>query len=64
MEEVFRDFDFVFDYIDDILGGSPDKQTHLIHLNIVFQRLSDFSITINNSKSILGEQEIHFLSHT
>lgn len=64
MDEVFRSFDFVFVYIDDILVGSPDKSTHLSHLEKVFQRLSEFGIRINSSKCVLGVESLDFLSHT
>ena len=37
--EVLAPFDFTFGYLDDILIYSPDVETHLKHLRLVFERL-------------------------
>ena len=37
INEVLAPFDFAFGYLDDILIYSPDVQTHLKHLELIFQ---------------------------
>ena len=39
MDSIFRDLPFTFVYLDDILIASPDRQSHLRHLEAVFRRL-------------------------
>ena len=39
INEVLAPFDFAFGYLDDILIYSPDVETHLKHLELIFQRL-------------------------
>lgn len=63
MDEVTRDFDFVFAYIDDLLVASKDGKEHIHHLKQVFQRLSDYGLVINVSKSHLGQSEVKFLGY-
>lgn len=64
MDTIFHDLNFVFVYIDDILVSSIDKQTHLIHLRQVFDRLSSFGITLKVSKCTFGADKLDFLSYT
>ena len=39
VNEVLTGFTFAFGYLDDILICSPDMETHLKHLRILFERL-------------------------
>lgn len=64
MDEIFRGIDYVFVYIDDILVGSPDKDTHLKHLREVFKRLTKYGVTIKASKCLFGVGSLDFLSNT
>lgn len=64
MDSIFRDLDFVFVYIDDILIMSENEEEHLKHLETVFQRLKSHSLRINNDKCAFGQSEINFLGFT
>ena len=46
MNEVLPPFDFAFGYLDDILIYSPDIETHLKHLEMVFQRLRETQLKL------------------
>ena len=39
VNEVLSGLTFAFGYLDDILVFSPDKESHLEHLRILFERL-------------------------
>ena len=43
---VLAPFDFAFGYLDDILIYSPDVNTHLHHLELVFQRLREVDLKL------------------
>lgn len=58
MNEVLNGLDFVFIYIDDILIASKNQEEHINHLTQVFQRLSDYSMSINLSKCVFGKGTI------
>lgn len=64
MDSVFRDLDFVFVYIDDILVMSNDQEQHEQHLRQVFQKLKDYSLSINPSKCHFGQPQVNFLGYT
>lgn len=63
MHQVCAGLNFVFIYIDDILIASHDADEHRDHLNQVFHRLSEYGLTINPAKCVLGSTTIEFLSH-
>ena len=48
------DLDFVFMYLDDVLVFSSDEETHLLHLKKLFERFSQYSLTINLQKCKFG----------
>ena len=54
---------FVLCYIDDILVYSPDFNTHLQHLNQVFDRLREANLTLKPSKCTFGVDKVNFLGH-
>lgn len=64
IDDVCRDLDFVFVYLDDILVASSSLDEHLQHLRALFQRLSDHGLVINPAKCEFGKSEVNFLSHT
>jgi len=64
IDDVCRDLDFVFFYLDDILIASSSLEEHLQHLQTLFQRLSDHGLVINPAKCEFGKAEVNFLSHT
>lgn len=64
IDDVCRDPDFVFVYLDDILIASSSLDEHLQHLRALFQRLSDRGLVINPAECEFGKSEVNFLSHT
>jgi hypothetical protein len=46
MDEVLRGLDFCYVYVDDLLIASRSPTEHLTHLQLVFERLSQYSIVI------------------
>ena len=63
VNEIFRNFDFVFIYIDDILIASKSEEEHLLHLKAVFEALVKNGILLNISKCDLGKVSIEYLGH-
>ena len=63
IDHVFRDFDFVFSYIDDILVASNDASEHMSHLRMVFERLTEYGLTISPTKCVFGAASLEFLGH-
>ncbi|XP_078250227.1 uncharacterized protein LOC144589461 [Pogona vitticeps] len=55
--------DFTVAYIDDIGIFSNTWEDHLIHLELVLQRLSAAGLTVKASKCQLGSPEIKYLGH-
>ena len=64
MNQVTQGLDFVFVYIDDVLVASSDEKQHLSHLDLLFQRLSEFGVNVNRSKCVFGVNTLDFLGHT
>lgn len=58
MNEVLNGLNFYFAYIDD-----ENEVQHQDHLQIIFQRLSDYGLTLNSHKSVFGEKEVRFLEY-
>ena len=58
-----RDLPNVFAYIDDILVASEDTESHLKHLEALFQRFTDRGIVVNPEKCTFGVRTIGFLGH-
>ena len=63
IDEVLRGLDFAYAYIDDVLIASSSEAEHLAHLDILFNRLSEYGIVINPSKCIFGAASLEFLGH-
>ena len=60
MDQVFRGLDFCYVYIDDLLVASKSPEEHLLQ---VFERLRQYSLTINVAKSSFGQIESTFFGH-
>ena len=58
---IFRDFDFVIVYLDDILVLSKSDQEHLMHLRLVFQKLSEYDLRIRLDKCYFFQTELKYL---
>ncbi len=54
---------FIFVYLDDIIVGSRDIQSHVRNLYLLFERLRDYSLVINEEKCEFGAKELDFLGH-
>jgi len=63
IDEVLRDLEFCYAYIDDILVASKSEEEHLEHLRILFNRLQEYGVVINPSKCIFGQSKIKFLGY-
>ena len=50
MDDICRDIDFVFVYLDDILVASRSQEEYLQHLRALFQQLTDQGLVINPAK--------------
>jgi hypothetical protein len=54
MDRVASDMPFVFVYLDDIIVGSRDVQSHVRHLHLLFERLRDYGLVNNGEKCVFG----------
>lgn len=63
MHQVLHGLDFVFVYADDILVFSKDHEQHLQHLEILFQRLTEWGLRVKPTKCVFGSSKLSFLGH-
>ena len=63
INEVLAPFDFAFGYLDDILIYSPDVETHLKHLELIFQRLCEVDLELKMEKCSFLKKHIQYLGH-
>ena len=63
INEVLAPFDFAFGYLDDILIYSPDVNTNLHHLELVFQRLREVDLKLKMEKCSFLKKHIQYLGH-
>ena len=61
MGNIFKDYDFIHIYVDDILISSNDKEQHLEHMNIFVDLCITHGIGLSQKKSIIGESKVEFL---
>jgi hypothetical protein len=54
----------VFAYMDDSRMGSPDRQTHLHHLEAFFNALATNGLAINLEKCVFAVPSLEILGHT
>lgn len=64
VDTVFRNLDFVFIYIDDVLVMSENHEEHENHLKTVFQKLKEVKLVINVDKCQFGKEEVEYLGFT
>ena len=63
MDQVLRDLDFAYAYLDDVLIANSSHDEHLLHLHAVLKRFSDHGVVINPGKCEFGVPQITFLGH-
>ena len=63
INEVLAPFDFAFGYLDDILIYSPDVETHLKHLELIFQRLHEVDLKLKMEKCSFLKKHIQYLGY-
>ena len=50
-------------YLDDIVVFSKSEEEHNAHLHIIFKKLQDAGIKLNQKKCVLKQRKIHILGH-
>ena len=63
MDGIFRQLDFAFVNLDDILIASSSDDEHFDHLREIFDLLSANGLVINKSKCVFGVTELDYLGH-
>jgi cleavage and polyadenylation specificity factor subunit 1 len=63
INKIFGDLDYVFAYIDDILVFSHSEQQHFQHLEVIFRRIAEYSLTININKCEFFKSELKILGY-
>ena len=62
MDSVLAGLPFIFVYLDNVLVASSDHASHQQHLRGVLCRLRENGLTINQQKSVFGQEEVKFLA--
>ena len=63
INKVIKGLPFAFGYLDDVLIHSPDIETHLQHLRILFQRLREADLKLKDSKCNYFKTHVQYLGH-
>ena len=63
VNEVLSGLTFTFGYLDDILVFSPDMESHLEHLRLLFQRLRSADLKLKEVKCNFLKKHIQYLGH-
>ncbi|XP_076245408.1 uncharacterized protein LOC143185957 [Calliopsis andreniformis] len=63
IDEVLRELDFVYAYIDDVLVASSTEEEHMRHLEEVFSRLNEHGVTVKAAKCKFGQTQVEFLGY-
>ena len=61
VDEVLRGLPFAFGYLDDILIFSPNIETRLEHIEILFQRLREANLKLKESKCNFLKKHVQYL---
>ena len=61
IDDVFKELDFCFAYLDDILVFSQSFHEHEQHLRTLFTRLQTYGILLNHSKCLFRVPDISLL---
>ena len=60
---ILHDFQFMFVYMDDLIIYSRTFKEHLNHLKLVFDRLSQHHVLVNEEKCVFVQKNLEFLGH-
>ena len=63
VNEVLSGLTFTFGYLDDILIFSPDMESHLEHLRLLFERLRNADLKLKEVKCNFLKKHIQYLGH-
>lgn len=63
VDNIFRDVQDTFVYVDDVLVASTDMQSHLATLNTVFEKLRENGLGITSRKCEFFQSTIKFLGY-
>ena len=63
VNEVLSGLTFAFGYLDDILVFSPNVETHLEHLRVLFERLWSTDLKLKEVKCNFLKKHIQYLGH-
>ena len=63
INKVIKGLPFAFRYLDDVLIHSPDIETHLQHIRILFQRLREADLKLKDSKCNYFKTHVQYLGH-
>ena len=63
INKVIERLPFAFGYLDDVLIHSPDIETYLQHIEILFQRLREADLKLKDSKCNYFKTHVQYLGH-
>ena len=63
INKVIKRLPFAFGYLDDVLIHSPDIETYLQHIEILFQRLREADLKLKDSKCNYFKTHVQYLGH-
>jgi hypothetical protein len=63
MDDILREIDFCFAYLDDILVFCRSVEEHEQHLRAIFDQLQRYGILINPAKCVFRAPEVTFLGY-
>ena len=63
INKVIKGLPFAFGYLDDVLIHSPNIETHLQHIRILFQRLREADLKLKDSKCNYFKTHVQYLGH-
>ena len=63
INKVIKGLPFAFGYLDDVLIHSPDVESHLQHMRILFQRLREADLKLKDSKCNYFKTHVQYLGH-